>query len=90
VFVGTWSDKYGETNVGVSELWQLIDHPNTTNAEGIEPPTDLGQGTDRSQRTRLGKALAQQVDRRFKVDGQTLTIVSAPARGRAAQFRIRL
>jgi hypothetical protein len=89
-FVGAWFDKYGETNVGVSDLWSLVDHSNGDDAEPIEPPADLGQGTDRSQRSRLGKALAQQVDRMFGVDGQALTVVSAPKKQRAAQFRIQL
>lgn len=53
--VAAWADRYGEAQVRVSELLPLYD--------GIENDfLDLGAGNDRSQVTRLGKALTNKRD----------------------------
>lgn len=54
-FVQAWWEKHGDEEVGVAELWAIAD------------PIDLalGDGTDRSQKTRLGKRLTQMRDRQF-------------------------
>jgi hypothetical protein len=48
-----WWEKYGETPVGVTDLFELAGD------------FDLGSGTERSQKTRLGKLLRQVRDRQF-------------------------
>ena len=47
-FVSAWSEKFGENEVGIAELF-----PVALESEGF----DLGKGSDRSQRTVLGKRL---------------------------------
>jgi hypothetical protein len=66
VFVGQWWDRFGTTEVGTSGLYEL--------AINCEPPLQLGKGGDRSQRTRLGKALARMRDRVFDLAGLKVRI----------------
>ena len=61
VFVGQWWDRFGTAEVGTGDLYEL--------ALSCEPPLPLGTGGDRSQRTRLGKALARMRDRVFDIAG---------------------
>jgi hypothetical protein len=61
VFVGQWWDRFGTAEVGTSGLYEL--------AVNCEPPLPLGTGGDRSQRTRLGKALVRMRDRVFDIAG---------------------
>jgi len=88
VFVAAWYDRFGNKDVGVKDLWELIEPPDANDGEPVEPPVDLGHGSERSQRTRFGTAMAQAVDRRFTIDGVSMTIVSAGTYRRAARFRI--
>jgi hypothetical protein len=53
-FVETWWERFGDAEVGTSELFPLA-----LEMDGFE----LGKGSDRSQRTVLGKQLAKQRDR---------------------------
>jgi hypothetical protein len=53
-FVAAWAAAHGEDAVGVSELFPLA-----LKADGI----DLGNGSERSQRIRFGKALMRRRDR---------------------------
>ena len=61
VFVGQWWDRFGTAEVGTGDLYEL--------ALSCEPPLPLGAGGDRSQRTRLGKALSRMRDRVFDIAG---------------------
>jgi putative DNA primase/helicase len=61
VFVGQWWDRFGTAEIGTSGLYEL--------AINCEPPLPLGMGGDRSQRTRLGKALVHMRDRVFDIAG---------------------
>jgi hypothetical protein len=64
-FVASWWLKYADQKVGVQELFQLAQEEKLL--DGV-----LGDKGDRSQRTRLGLALAKMVDRvigEFRVEG---------------------
>lgn len=76
-FVGDWFDKFQHAAVGVKDL-----------CEGIEVPFDLGRGSERSQRIRLGEALARNVDRRFTLEKRAFKIECAGKVARAAQYRL--
>lgn len=65
-FVGGWWDRFGTAEVGTGDLYEV--------ALTCEPPLPLGTGGDRSQRTRLGKALARMRDRVFDIDGRKVRV----------------
>ncbi len=65
-FVGGWWDRFGTAEVGTGDLYEV--------ALTCEPPLSLGTGGDRSQRTRLGKALARMRDRVFDIDGRKVRV----------------
>ena len=65
-FIGAWWDRFGTAEVGTSDLYEV--------ALACEPPLPLGAGGDRSQRTRLGKALARMRDRVFDIDGRKMRV----------------
>jgi putative DNA primase/helicase len=79
-FVAAWRARFGESHVGTKDLWQLLAQ--------VDPPCDLGNGGDRSQHIRFGDSLAQAVDRRFTVDGQSVKIESAGLKQSAKQYRL--
>jgi hypothetical protein len=58
-FVTVWHRFCGEREVGVAELYTLAA------SEDASAPIDLGDGGERSQKIRLGKALSAQRDRQF-------------------------
>ena len=59
VFVSGWWARFGTAEVKSGDLYDI--------AVGSEPPLPLGSGNDKSQRTRLGKALGRMRDRVFRV-----------------------
>jgi hypothetical protein len=65
-FIGGWWDRFGTAEVGTGDLYEV--------ALACEPPLPLGAGGDRSQRTRLGKALARMRDRVFDIDGRKMRV----------------
>jgi putative DNA primase/helicase len=67
--VATWWDRFGTAEVGVSDVYEV--------AISCEPPLSLGSGNDRSQRIRLGKALAKLRDRVFDLEGRRVCIATA-------------
>ena len=75
-FVAVWWDRFENREVGVSELWDLI--------SDLDEPLDLGQGNEKSQKTRLGKLLVSMRDRQF----DNLRIVKAGERQRAKIWRL--
>ncbi len=75
-FVKAWWDKYGDSEVGVSELFDLNSF--------LEAPIDLGRGEEKSQRTKLGQELVKLRDRQF--DG--LRIVLVGTRQRAKRWKL--
>ena len=57
-FIAAWWDAYANTEVGIRELWPLVD--------GDEPiPLPLGEKGERSQKTALGRFVANLRDRTF-------------------------
>ena len=74
VLVSTWRARFGESPVGVAQLWSLL-----TPAEGADPiDLDLGDGTDRALRTRFGKRMASMRDRVF---GEVRILAAGKAEG---------
>ena len=63
-FISTWWNRFGTAEVGTVDLYEI--------ALACEPPLQLGSGTERSQRIRLGKSLGRLRDRVFRVGGQSL------------------
>ena len=82
VFVGQWWDRFGTTEVGTSGLYEL--------AINCEPPLSLGTGGDRSQRTRLGKALARMRDRVFDIAGLKARIRAIGVSHQARRWQLTL
>ncbi|MBI3463303.1 MAG: hypothetical protein HY000_09625 [Planctomycetes bacterium] len=82
-FVAEWWERHHSAPVGVNELW-----PIATESVGL----DLGKGTERSQRTRLGALLPDHRDRVFSIDdgadNTRLKLESAGKRNRAAMWRL--
>ena len=67
--VAAWWDRFGTAEVGVTDVYEI--------AIACEPPLSLGSGNDRSQRTRLGKALGKLRDRVFDLEGRSVRIATA-------------
>jgi hypothetical protein len=59
-FLEIWTERFRESETGVSDLWALV-QPSTGDPIDI----DLGDGSERSQKTRLGKLIGQMRDRQF-------------------------
>ena len=59
-FIEQWWDAHQDQPVGVADLWSLVE-PIT----GDPIDLNLGDGNERSQKTRLGKRLAEMRDRQF-------------------------
>lgn len=75
-FVKAWREKFGDEEVGVSELFEL--------ANALDEPMDLGKGTEQGRKTRLGQELVKMRDRQF----DELRIVLAGERRRAKKWRL--
>ncbi len=56
-FVSVWWKQYGDDNVGVSRLYPMI--------EKYELSLELGGGTERSRRIRMGRILTSMLNRQF-------------------------
>ena len=68
IFLELWSNEHGDSEVGVSDLYNTLGA-----APDILAALDLGDGNANSLRARLGKQLSQQRDRIF--DGRRLELV---------------
>lgn len=79
-FVSGWWNRYGTADVKAGDL-----HPIAITSE---PPLSLGSGSDQSQRTRLGKALAKMRDRVFAVADRNLRLEAAGLSHQAMQWRL--
>ncbi|MBF0095588.1 MAG: toprim domain-containing protein, partial [Alphaproteobacteria bacterium] len=71
-FVSAWWERFGAQGVGIADLYAI--------ALDCEPPLSLGDGSERSQRTRLGRALARMRDRMFAIPGQQVRLMLAGER----------
>ena len=79
-FVARWWESLQSAPVGVGDLYKV--------AVLSEPPMPLGDGNERSQKTRLGKALGRMRDRIFHVGPSALRIASAGIRHQAQQWQL--
>jgi len=84
-FVQTWWMSHGESEVGTAELFSLAVH--------VDPPLELGDGSEKSQRTRLGKALKFMRDRHFNYTTEeggvfTLRVTTTRTHNRAQLYRL--
>ena len=79
-FVAAWWERHGTAEVGTAELHEL--------ALACEPPLPLGDGGERSQRTRLGRALGRLRDRVFAIGEVKLCVRVAGTRQRAQRWRL--
>ena len=79
-FVAAWWERHGTAEVGTAELHEI-----TINCE---PPLPLGDGGERSQRTRLGRALGKLRDRVFTIGEVKVCVRVAGTRQRAQRWRL--
>ena len=79
-FVAAWWERHGTSEVGTAELHEL--------ALACEPPLPLGDGGERSQRTRLGRALGRLRDRVFAIGEVKVCVRVAGTRQRAQRWRL--
>ena len=79
-FVGRWWESHRTGAVGVGDLYKI--------ALLTEPPIPLGDGSERSQKTRLGKALGRMRDRVFHVGPTALRIESAGVLHQAQRWQL--
>lgn len=79
-FVGAWWDRHGTAPVGTADLFEI--------AGQCEPPLPLGDGGERSQRTRLGRALGQMRDRVFALDGLRVRLLAAGVSHQAQRWQL--
>ncbi|MBI4566305.1 MAG: DUF3854 domain-containing protein [Planctomycetes bacterium] len=78
--ISVWWGRFGGDEVGTKELFGLISED--------EIPFELGKGTERSQKTRLGVELARSVDRRFNLGDIILKIEGSDPFRNAARWRL--
>jgi hypothetical protein len=82
MFVTLWWERHGTAEVGTVDLHQV--------ALECEPPLPLGDRGDRSQRTRLGKALGRMRDRIFTIGDLNVRIEAVGVRHKAQRWRLAL
>ncbi|MEI8395174.1 MAG: toprim domain-containing protein [Rhodospirillaceae bacterium] len=59
IFINAWWERYGVNSIGTAELYDV--------AITCDPSLPLGEGSERSQRTKLGMVVARLRDRVFRV-----------------------
>jgi hypothetical protein len=77
-FVQAWWDRFGTADVGVADLFDL--------AVRADPAIDIGEGSERSQRTRFGKLLPKLRDRVFKLPYRRVRIARGERSHQARQW----
>ena len=79
-FVAGWWFRYGTAEVKAGDLYEI--------AVTAEPPLSLGSGNDKSQRTRLGKALGRMRDRVFRVSEIEVRLKAVGVTHQAQQWQL--
>ena len=79
-FVTGWWYRYGTAEVKAGDLYEI--------AVTVEPPLSLGSGNDKSQRTRLGKALGRMRDRVFRVSEIEVRLKAVGVTHQAQQWQL--
>jgi hypothetical protein len=82
VFVSGWWDRFGTAEVKSGDLYDI--------AVDSEPPLPLGPGNEKSQRTRLGKALGRMRDRVFRVAERDVRLTAVGVEHKAQLWRLAL
>ena len=77
-FVQAWWDRFGTAEVGVADLFEL--------AVRSDPAIDIGEGSERSQRTRFGKLLPKVRDRVFQLPYRKVRIQRGERSHQARQW----
>ncbi len=85
--VSLWWEKFGEDEVGSSDLYQTFVVGDIGNEPKLE--LDLGTGSARSQQVRFGQFLATLRDRRYTVDSQTIAVTSPRTLRRLARYQLK-
>lgn len=78
--VATWLREYEYAEVGVNELYGMV--------RELDIPLNLGDGSERSQRTRLGLAIQRLRDRTFDIDGHLVAVRAEDTHQNAARWRL--
>lgn len=81
-FARTWWDRFGTAEVGTGDLYEI--------AVTCEPALPLGSGGDRSQKTRLGKALGRMRDKVFQFDGYAIRVEATAVRHNTQRWKLSL
>lgn len=80
-FVGAWWERFTDREIGVSDLYQLV--------QDRDIALPLGKGSEQSRRIRLGKQLAKMRDRVFQIeDGPSVTLLAGSLRSNAKMWRL--
>ncbi len=82
VFVSGWWARFGTAEVKSGDLYDI--------AVDSEPPLPLGPGNEKSQRTRLGKALGRMRDRVFRVAERDVRLTAVGVEHKAQLWRLSL
>lgn len=78
--VATWLHEFENAEVGVYELYGIV--------RQMDIPLNLGDGSERSQRTRLGLAIQRLRDRTFDIDGHLVAVRAEDSHQHAARWRL--
>ena len=79
-FVQSWWERWGTVEVGVASLFDLAVH--------AEPPIDVGDRSERSQRTCFGKLMLRMRDRVFQLPYRKVRIEAGGIVHQARQWRL--
>jgi putative DNA primase/helicase len=80
VFVAQWWERYGTTDVGVADLFELA----------LQTELPLARGDERAKRTSLGQGLVRVRDRIFTVSGLRLRVSAAGSLRRAQRWQLEI
>jgi hypothetical protein len=81
-FVQSWWDRFGTAEVGVADLFDL--------AVRSDPAINIGEGSERSQRTRFGMLLPKMRDRVFQIAYRKVRVELGPVAHNARKWRLRV
>ncbi len=79
-FVQSWWERFGTAEVGVASLFDM--------AIKAEPPIDVGDGSERSQRTRFGTSLRRMRDRVFQLPYRKVRVEAGRIVHQARQWQL--
>ena len=80
VFIAAWWDRHGPQPVGTAELFDL--------AVTCDPGLPLGEGSERSQRTKLGMIVSRLRDRVFRIGEATVRMKALGIRHQAQKWAL--